>query len=128
MPSMKTDKLIHEILAEWIEDAHLSQAAVARATGRTTGGISFVFTGKRKPSAHLIVQIAELCKKPPEEALRLMKVLKPITPIKQKVQELSYLAEKMPEKALDDVIDFAAHRLAIAEKRGEYVVTKTKGA
>ena len=129
MPSMITyeNKTIIETLQSWLDESRLTQADLARKTKRTTGGISLVFTGQRRPSAQLLVQIAEACGKPPEEALRLMRLLSPVSLQKQKTQELEYVVAKMPEPALDDVLEFARHRLALAEKRGEYVVKKTKG-
>jgi transcriptional regulator with XRE-family HTH domain len=128
MLSMATDKkLIHEVLNTWLEEAHLSQADIARITNHTTGGISMVFTGRRRPSPSLLVEIAEACGKPREDALRLVRLLAPIAPVKQKAQELEYVVSKLPEPALDDVLEFARHRLSLAEKRGEYVIKKSKG-
>src|SRR3990172_227777 len=68
MPSMITyeNKTIIETLQSWLDESRLTQADLARKTKRTTGGISLVFTGQRRPSAQLLVQIAEACGKPPE--------------------------------------------------------------
>jgi len=124
MQLMKIDYI--EVIQSWMDETGASQADIARKTKRTTGAISLVMSGQRKPSPDLLVDIAKALGKPPELALQLAGLLPSPSSDNEKAQELAHLVNEMPDTALDDVLEFARHRLELAEKRGEYETKKSK--
>ncbi len=129
MLSMIADSpLIHEVLNTWLITANISQADIARVTHRTTGGVSLVFTGKRKPSAQFIVQIAEACNRPPEEALRLIKILRPQDDTDAHLEQINHLYHTLrSETSKKQAVEYMRF-LKIQEDQAQYNVhPKRKG-
>jgi len=103
-----------------------SRAELARRSGINQSSLAMIYSGDRKPGTELCTNIARAFNLPPEAVYRAAGLLPPIPDENVKAQELAHLANEMPDTALDDVLEFARHRLELAEKRGEYETKKSK--
>ena len=115
-----------ERLLAILNEKGVSQAELARLSGRSKPAISDVISGRRNMSAEFATDLAMALVIPPELFFREMGLLPPSQPETAQTKELAYLASEMPPTALEDVLEFARHRLRLAEKRGEYEPKKTK--
>ena len=112
-----------EWLMEELKKREMSSADLSRQAGISKGAISHIVNSNRKPGTDMCLGISRAFNLPPEEVYRKAGLLPPVSEETAKANELTYLASQLPPLALDDLIEFARHRLHLAEKRGEY---KTK--
>jgi len=83
------------ILQGWLDEEGWTQAELARRTNRTTGAISLILNGQRKPSAELLKDIAEALMRPREVVFRAAGHLSPVSPSEEYKEELLYLFESL---------------------------------
>ena len=110
-----SDWLIKELQTRGISSADLSRQA-----GISKGAISHIINSNRNPGIDMCLGISRAFNLPPEEVYRKAGLLPSVPAEQEKTNELTYLASQLPPLALDDLIEFARHRLHLAEKRGEY--------
>lgn len=113
-------------LKKFLDEIGWSQADLAREMGRDTAVVSNIYNGKRNAGPEFILDVAHATKRAPEALYRRAGLLPPISPGSAKEEELAHIASELPETALDDLLEFARHRLHLAEKRGEYHAEKHK--
>jgi transcriptional regulator with XRE-family HTH domain len=87
---------------------HLSQADVARLTGMTTGGVSFLINETRKPSPDTLNAIAHAFKYPPEFVFRIAGLLPKETPTDE---ELEFLFSQLQPDEQDEIKEIVRMKL-----------------
>lgn len=117
--------MFNDWLLSKLEERGWSQADFARASKITTSAISKYMQG-RTPNEEALRKIARAFRLPPEDVFRQAGILPPVTVEDAQLKELAYLATQLPDQELDDLIEYARHRLTLAEKRGTYATKKNQ--
>jgi transcriptional regulator with XRE-family HTH domain len=117
---VKVNNNIMEVIQKWVDEANISQAELARRTNKTTGAISLIFSGQRKPSVELLVAIAKACGRPPSEALSLAGLLPPKSPKDEFIEKIIHELDQLPEDEREEIYQYIQLRRQIVEKKGAY--------
>lgn len=116
------------MFTDWLEEQMRqrawSQAELARRAGVTQSAISLILSGSRQPGEDVSNALAKALKIPPEEVFRAAGLLPPSRNENKKINELAHLAGELPDAELENVLEFAKHRLSIAEKKADYETKK----
>ena len=107
-------------IQSWLDETGLSQADIARRTKKTTGAISMIFSGQRKPSAELLVAIAKACGKLPEDALQLAGLLPPISEAEEDERLINHLYNTLKTPAAKRQARDYLRFISDQEKQGVY--------
>ena len=113
---MKREK-VAAFITENLKEKQMSDAELARLSGVSTSQISRIINMKTTASQDVLVAIARAFKKPPETIFRAAGLLSPVSEKHTKRDELIYLADNLSEEDLQEVIDYARHRLEKQEAR-----------
>lgn len=124
MRSMRSELI--DVLQAWLDEKGWNQAELARRTNRTTGAISLVFTGQRRASAELLIDIATAMGKPPERVLRIAGLLPPKPEVDALTEEGVHILEQLEGEDLEEGIRQLRLRLEVQEERGKYGVRRRK--
>lgn len=111
--------MFNDWLLSQLEERGWSQADLARSANITRAAVSRYMQG-RTPNEEALRKIARAFRLPPEDVFRQAGILPPVTVEDAQLKELAYLATQLPDQELDDLIEYARHRLSLAEKRGNY--------
>lgn len=95
-----------------------NNADLARKAGLSRQAIGY-YLGGRIPSNEACQKIAHALGVTPDEVLRHVGILTDYDPKTAKAKELQRLLELSSPQVVDDVLEFARHRLSLARKRGE---------
>lgn len=123
------EQTVGERLLTILKEKGVSQAELARRSGRSKSAISDVISGRRNMAAEFATDLANALQIPPVIFFSQMKLLPPVSQETAQEKELSFIAKQLlerDERELDDLIEYARHRLQLAEKRGTYETNTTK--
>lgn len=106
---METD--FSEWLHNQLKEHGWTQAELARRSGISPSQITRVLSGSRGLGEQSVRAIADAFKLPPEEVYRAASLLPPISKERSQLSELTYLINLLDDDNLQEVIDYARHRL-----------------
>jgi len=102
-------------LLDKLKEKDWTQADLARATSLTTGAVSNYING-RIPDEAALRKIAKALKLPAETVFRAAGILPPALPSNPLVDEVTFLAAKLPQQDVQDLIDLARSKLQRYER------------
>lgn len=109
---------------EWLQKTLIeldwSQSDLARQSGLSTGQISRLISGSRKPGRDTCIQIAKGLKLPPENIFRAAGLLPSQPPTDDIIEQILYELGGVPITDKEDILEYIRLRKQIAEKRGNY--------
>ena len=115
--------LTMETVIEFLEDnmkkCNWSQADLARKSGLDTSLVSNILSGRRNIGVTSANAIAKAFKIPPEIIFRKAGLLPEVLDSSERLEELIYLYNLMPEEYQKDLIDYAHVRIAMLEREGK---------
>lgn len=102
---------IREFLEAEMEKKGWKQADLARASNLDSAVISNIINGRRRMGEETAKAIAHALQLPPEEVFRIAGLLPPVSKERSQLSELTYLINMLDDNNLQEVIDYARHRL-----------------
>ncbi|KAA3644519.1 MAG: XRE family transcriptional regulator [Chloroflexi bacterium] len=110
---------------QWLQDEMdqraWTQADLARHSKLTTGAISHVMSGNRKPGPDFCNAVARAFKFPPELVFKRAGLLpESINSDDPRLKEINYLLPGLPEDERQDIVEYVRMKVRIAEEKGEY--------
>jgi transcriptional regulator with XRE-family HTH domain len=112
-------------LREQLKERGWNQAELSRRSGISQPHITKALNGERNFGEQSIKAIAEALQFPPEKVFRIAGILPPISKERSQLGELTYLINLLDDNNLQEVIDYARHRL---EKQEGTKQTSRRGA
>lgn len=101
--------------SEWLQaqmgERQISQSELARRSGLHRAIISKIINQISVPTPETVEALANGLKLPPELVYRAAGLLPPIPEERSQIDELRYLANLLSDEELQEVIDYARHRL-----------------
>jgi len=101
--------------SEWLQaqmgEREISQSELARRSGLHRAIISKIINQISTPTPETAEALAAGLKLPPEEVYRAAGLLPPVPEERSQIEELKYLANLLDASELQEVIDYARHRL-----------------
>ncbi len=113
-----TMETIIEFLEENMKKRNWSQADLARKSGLDTSLVSNILAGRRNIGVTSANAIAKAFKIPPEIIFRKAGLLPEVPDSSERLEELMYLYNLMPEEYQKDLINYAHVRIAMLEREG----------
>jgi transcriptional regulator with XRE-family HTH domain len=104
-------------LNDQLENRGWSQAELARRSGISPSQISRLINDSRGIREKSVLGISNALKIPPEDVYREAGLLPRVTQKKSQLEELDHLASLLSRDDLQEVIDYARHRLEKQEEK-----------
>jgi len=108
-----------DFLKDNMKKRNWSQADLARKSGLDTSLVSNILSGRRNIGVTSANAIAKAFKIPPEIIFRKAGLLPEVFDSSERLEELIYLYNLMPEVYQNDLIDYAHVRIAMLEREGK---------
>lgn len=114
-----TMETVIDFLKDNMKKRNWSQADLARKSGLDTSLVSNILSGRRNIGVTSANAIAKAFKIPPEIIFRKAGLLPEVFDSSERLEELIYLYNLMPEVYQNDLIDYAHVRIAMLEREGK---------
>ena len=114
-----TMETVIDFLKDNMKKRNWSQADLARKSGLDTSLVSNILSGRRNIGVTSANAIAKAFKIPPEIIFRKAGLLPEVLDSSERLEELIYLYNLMPEEYQKDLIDYAHVRIGMLEREGK---------
>lgn len=115
-----TNSPIGDRLLSLLKEKEVSQAELARRSGRSKAAISDIISGRRNMSADFAIDLADAFNVPPEDFFRMFDLLPPKRETNPIAQSILYNAVGLPEDEQKEILEIVLLKRRMAEERGTY--------